>query len=44
MPTSQNQKMKLLYLKKILTENTDEQNPMSVFEIIRACSHYLIDT
>ena len=40
MPGSTNQRMKLLYLMKILLEKTDEQNPMSVAEIITALNAY----
>ena len=34
MPTSYNQRMKLLYLMRILLEKTDEQNPLTINEII----------
>lgn len=38
MAKSANQKLKLLYLMKILKDNTDEQHPMSVNEMIEALS------
>ena len=40
MPGSQNQRMKILYLMKILLEKTDEQNPLTIAEIINALSAY----
>ncbi len=40
MAKSRNQKLKLLYLLKILSEKTDENNPMSMPEIIAELSRY----
>lgn len=40
MPRSSNQKLKLLYLMKILQEKTDENHAMSVPELISALAHY----
>ena len=40
MPSSPNQKMKLLYLMKILLEKTDEENQMTIAEIISALAAY----
>ncbi len=40
MPRSQGQKLKLLYLMKILQEKTDEQHPLTVNELIGALSRY----
>ncbi len=40
MAKSANQKMKLLYLMRILLEKTDENHPMSVPEMITELSHY----
>lgn len=40
MPKSPNQKLKLLYLYKILTEKTDEKHPMTVNEMISELSKY----
>lgn len=40
MPKSPNQKLKLLYLQKILREKTDENHPMSVNEMIEELSRY----
>ena len=40
MPKSPNQKLKLLYLMKILLERTDEAHPMSVPEMIEALALY----
>lgn len=40
MPTSSNQRAKLLYLMKILLERTDDQNPMTIAEIIAALNTY----
>ena len=40
MPSSPNQRLKHLYLMKILLEKTDEQNTMTVAEIISALSVY----
>ncbi|MCL2546161.1 MAG: WYL domain-containing protein [Oscillospiraceae bacterium] len=40
MPASPNQRAKLLYLRKILLERTDEQTPMSMPEIISALATY----
>ena len=40
MPTSSNQRAKLLYLMKILLDRTDEQNPMTIAEIITALDTY----
>jgi len=40
MPSSPNQRTKLLYLRKILLEKTDEQNPMTMPEIISALATY----
>jgi predicted DNA-binding transcriptional regulator YafY len=40
MPSFTSQRLKLLYLRKILLERTDEQNPMSMPEIISALATY----
>ena len=40
MARSSNQKLKLLYLAKILMENTDENHPMTVAEMISRLSDY----
>lgn len=40
MPRQKNQKLKLLYLYKILTENTDEEHPMTVARMIEELSSY----
>jgi len=40
MPRTQNQRLKLLYVMKILLERTDEGNPMSVADIISALAVY----
>ena len=40
MPTSPNQRMKLLYLMKILLEKTDEQNPLTAAELIAELAAY----
>jgi predicted DNA-binding transcriptional regulator YafY len=40
MPKAQNQKLKLLYLQKILLENTDEAHPMTVSQLIDALGRY----
>ena len=40
MPTSANQKMKLLYLMKILTEQTDEDHALTIQELLSALSDY----
>ena len=40
MPRSSNQKLKLLYLAKILMENTDENHPMTVAEMISRLADY----
>ena len=40
MPSSPNQRTKLLYLKKILLEKTDEQNPITMTEIISELAVY----
>ena len=40
MPTSANQRAKLLYLMKILQENTDEDHPMTIEQIIASLSAY----
>jgi predicted DNA-binding transcriptional regulator YafY len=40
MPTSQNQKSKLLYLMKILLDKTDEQHPLTIAEIKAELSAY----
>lgn len=40
MPTSPNQRTKLLYLRKILLDKTDGQNPMTMPEIISALTTY----
>lgn len=40
MPTNPNQKMKLLYLMKILQEYTDEEHEMTVQEMLSALSKY----
>nr|MBP7401716.1 WYL domain-containing protein [Clostridia bacterium] len=36
MAKSPNQKLKLLYLARILNENTDEEHPMSIADMIAA--------
>lgn len=40
MPKSSNQKLKVLYLYKILAENTDENNPITMPEIISSLDRY----
>lgn len=40
MVTGSSQRLKILYLKKILLERTDEAHPMTVAELITALSHY----
>ena len=40
MPSSPNQRLKLLYLMKILLEKTDYQNPMGIVEIITTLAAY----
>lgn len=40
MPKSRNQNLKIVYLYKILVENTDEKNPLSMPEIISKLSDY----
>ncbi|MCI1955238.1 MAG: WYL domain-containing protein [Oscillospiraceae bacterium] len=40
MPKSENQKLKLLYLKDILLNRTDEEHPMTVREMIEALNGY----
>lgn len=40
MPKGSNQKMKLLYLQKILLERTDEDHPMTMAEIAAALADY----
>jgi len=40
MASSPNQRMKLLYLMRILLERTDEQNPMTIADIISALAVY----
>ena len=40
MPGSPNQRMKILYLMKILLEKSDEQNPLAIAEIIAALAAY----
>lgn len=40
MPKHSNQKLKILYLAKIFTENTDENHPMTMSEIIAALASY----
>lgn len=40
MPKSRNQKLKILYLYKILAENTDEQNPMTMTQILAELEKY----
>lgn len=40
MPTSINQRSKLLYLMKIMLDKTDEQHPMTIAEIITALAAY----
>ena len=42
MPSSPNQRLKLLYLMKILMEKTDEQNPMTIAEIKSALASYCV--
>jgi predicted DNA-binding transcriptional regulator YafY len=44
MANSPNQKLKQLYLMKILLERTDEEHPMSVKEIIEQLGHFGITT
>jgi len=44
MPRSSNQKMKVLYIAKILSERTDEDNLMTAQDIIEALSHYGISS
>ena len=44
MPTSRNQKMKILYLMKILLEQTDEEHALTIQELISALSEYSIIT
>lgn len=43
MPKSRNQNLKIVYLYKILLENTDEKNPLSMPEIISKLSNYGIN-
>ncbi|MBE7052592.1 MAG: WYL domain-containing protein [Ruminococcaceae bacterium] len=40
MPKSSNQKLKILYLAKIFTENTDESHPMTMAQIISALDSF----
>ena len=40
MPTSSNQRAKLLSLMRILLDNTDERNPMTISEIISGLAEY----
>ena len=40
MAKSSNQKLKLLYLLKILSEKTDEENTMTVNDMIAELDHY----
>ena len=40
MPSSPNQKMKLLYLMKILVEQTDEDHPLTMQELLSALAEY----
>ena len=40
MASSQNQRMKLLYLMRILMERTDEQNPMTIADMASALAAY----
>ena len=40
MPTSSNQKMKPLYVMKILLERSDEDHPISISELIKALAEY----
>lgn len=40
MPKSENQKLKLLYIAKILKEETDENHPLKASELIRRLSEY----
>ena len=40
MPKQSNQKLKILYLAKIFTENTDENHPMTMSEIIAELASY----
>jgi len=42
MPKGENQKLKLLYLLKILSEKTDEEHALSMNEIIELLSHYSV--
>lgn len=44
MPRQSNQKMKILYLMKILLEKTDEQHPMTLQEIMDELSLYGVTT
>lgn len=43
MPKSPNQKMKILYLAKILSERTDAEHPMTMAELLRALSAYGVE-
>jgi len=40
MPHSPNQKLKLLYLMKILLEKTDDQHPLTTNELISELANY----
>ena len=40
MPSAPNQKMKLLYLMKILLEQSDENHPLTVGDLLRALAAY----
>ncbi len=40
MPKSPKQKLKLLYLQKILLEQTDEDHPLTIQQLIEALAHY----
>jgi predicted DNA-binding transcriptional regulator YafY len=44
MPRAANQKLKPLYLAKILTERTDENNPLTAVELIAALKRYGISS
>ncbi|MBQ4347605.1 MAG: WYL domain-containing protein [Firmicutes bacterium] len=40
MPRSANQKLKLLYLKRLLLERSDEEHPLTVADMIKELAHY----
>lgn len=43
MAKNSNQKLKILYIAKMLTENTDEEHSLSTLDIIERLSHYGIE-